>query len=419
MTDHTQEIIQRLHTILQNSLVGLPTDKKSDCLVAMQFPGLPVDPAGYEEDGLSDSLRNILDTGVHIQTAYQPTGSSLFGLFGQILGNTELPAGRELSSKERQRLKVAETYLSKNNTVYQKYYDKYLTIQEALLCAKSRKEYNAAQMQMKRLEQEWTAHGRQKYEEYSKIIRELHTSSPASYFAAVKENYELFPDARLDLSTAGWYLKEDGLSWTSMELTADVSKSSASSQTTSTNEKLEEFYKSPGIWSTIAGWFGAKKGDTVTKEIREVLQKANEAFSSSNMRMTWEMIAVSVQRPWLDLNVLAVKDAKMAGVAPGAYSTGALSADNKGTFPGYITAFIVAKDIEMTMTLSSDLAESLKKNRDTITCGPVANGGGNSINIVERSDNKDKNTSDVTISTGPGKQIIGYIIQPFPCFPSA
>lgn len=416
--DYTQAVLQQLHTQLQNSMIALPADKKADCLAALQFPGLPIDPSEYGENGLSESLQNLLDTGVNMQAAYQPVGSSLFRFFGDILQNAQLPPGKDLTQEEKTQLRIAETYISKNCETYQKYYDKYLEAQQTLASAKGSVARRSAQAAMKKISQEWSAHGRQKYEEHSNVIRELHTSSPASYFISARDNYELYPYADLLLTPAGWHSSEN-LSWTSMELEADAAASSAHSETTSTSKKIQEFYRSPGIWSTICGWFGVRKGVTVTKDIQEVIQKANTEFSSSHMKMSWEMMPVSVQRPWLDLNVLAVKGAKMSGIPRGGYSTGELSANNKGTFPGYITAFIVAKNAEMTMTLSKELSESLKKNSSSITCGPLSGAKETNVNIVENSDNSKKDTSDVTISTGSGKQIIGYIVRPFPCFPTA
>ncbi len=415
----TQEIIQRLHTQMQNTMTAMPADAKTDCLAALQFPGVSIDPSEYDETGLSDSLIQLLDSGVHIQAAFQPADSSLYRMYGQILDNTKLPASQDLSTEEQQRLKIAQKYIRNNSAEYQKYYDRYLDIQTELMAAKSRTARTAAQMKMKRLTQEWSAHGRQKYEEYSNIIRELHISSPASYFTSARENYELYTNADVLLAPAHWYDGNPELSWTSMSLSADSSESSASSQTSSSSRVLEKFYQTPGIWSEIAGWFGIRKGKTVTTELNELVQKANTAFSSSNMNMTWKMMPVTVRRPWLDLNVLALKDAKISGTAPGAYSTGELSPDNRGTIPGYITSFIVAKDIQMTMTLSKDIAESLKENSSSITCGLLSNGKTNSINIAKTHEDRQKGTSDVTISADSGVQLIGYIIRPFPRFPSA
>lgn len=417
--DDTQKMLQRLHTMLQNSMTAASADKKVDSLVALQFPGLPVDASEYGENDVPDSLRTMLDTGVNMQAVYQPTGSRLFSLFGQILNNTEVPSGRELSKEEKTRLKIAETYLTNNQREYQRYYNQYLEIQAAFQEEKNRGKRTALQIRMKQINQEWEAHGKQKYNAYSNVVRELHTSSPAAYFRSVLDGYEIYMDADMDLSPSKWYLTQDELSWTSMEFVADSSEHSDSSRTESASKTIEEFYRSPDVWSTIAGWFGIRRGVTVTKEINEIVQKANDAFSSSGMRMTWKMLPVFVERPWLDLNVLAVKGAKMAGIAPGAFSSGELSTNNRGTFPGYITAFIVAKNIEMTMTVSRTLSEALNRNSSYISCGLLAGGKGTSVSVVESRVDKKKDTADITISAGSGKQIIGYIIRPFPRFPSA
>lgn len=417
--EDTQKMMQRLHTVLQNSMTAASADKKMDSLVVLQFPGLPVDASEFGEDGVPDSLRTMLDTGVNMQAVYQPAGSRLFSLFGQILYNTEVPSGKELSREEKTRLKIAETYLANNQREYQRYYNQYLEIQAAFQAAKNRGERTALQIRMKQINQEWDAHGKQKYNDYSNVVRELHTSSPAAYFRSVLDDYEMYMDADMNLTPSTWYLTQDKLSWTSMEFAADSSEHSASGRTESTNKTIEAFYQSPDVWSTIAGWFGIRRGVTVTTEMNEIVQKANDAFSSSGMRMTWKMMPVFVERPWLDLNVLAVKGAKMAGIAPGAFSSGELSVNNRGTFPGYITAFIVAKDIEMTMTVSSELSEALSRNSSSISCGMLAGGKGTSISVVESREDKKKDTADLTISSGLGKQIIGYIIRPFPRFPSA
>ena len=73
----------------------------------------------------------------------------------------------------------------------------------------------------------------------------------------------------------------------------------------------------------------------------------------SDFEIKFKVRAVQISRPWLDLSILRNKNYTISGEDSGSWSTGELNADNKGSFPLYITQIIVAKDI--TVTASTEM----------------------------------------------------------------
>ena len=68
----------------------------------------------------------------------------------------------------------------------------------------------------------------------------------------------------------------------------------------------------------------------------------------SDVKISFKVRAVQINRPWLDLSVLKNKNYTIYGEDPGSWSTGELDADNKGSFSLLSTQMIVAKDITVT-----------------------------------------------------------------------
>ena len=68
----------------------------------------------------------------------------------------------------------------------------------------------------------------------------------------------------------------------------------------------------------------------------------------SDVKISFKVRAVQINRPWIDLSVLNNKYYTVYGEDPGSWSTGELDADNKGSFPLLSTQMIVARDIKVT-----------------------------------------------------------------------
>ena len=421
MANSIQQMMQDMHTLIQNAMIATPKGSKPQSIAALEFPGTPVVPEDYDDRGLSEPLVSLLDTGAALDIVHSAKGTHLFALYGQILENAELPPGRELTSDEQIKLNKAQLYIKQNAKTYAKYNARLMEAKGKLARAKDSDERHTAQQTIREIEIEWDGHGRTDYEGYVKTIRRLQRSSPASYFIAAKQTYdEYFADDCVRILPAVWYSTEDEqLSWMEMECAQNSQSSSTASRTTSTDKVLKEYYQKTDFWSKVKGWFGIKSTQEVSTSVQQTVEKTNREFSSCGLSMKWEMMRVSVQRPWLDLGVLAVDGLKLAGVSPGAYSSGQLSWENRGLLPGYITGFIVARNISMDMHVSKDMADVLEDNSHSITCGPFHLGKNCTVEKVQNDSSESRDNIHLRIKVNGGAQMIGYIITPFPRFPTA
>ena len=68
----------------------------------------------------------------------------------------------------------------------------------------------------------------------------------------------------------------------------------------------------------------------------------------SDVKISFKVRAVQINRPWLDLGVLNNRNYTIYGEDSGSWSTGELDANNNGSFPLLTTQMIVAKDIAVT-----------------------------------------------------------------------
>ena len=75
------------------------------------------------------------------------------------------------------------------------------------------------------------------------------------------------------------------------------------------------------------------------------ITKYHSLNKQSDVKISFKVRAVQINRPWLDLSVL---NYTVSSERTGSWSTGELSADNKGTFPLLSTQMIVARDITVT-----------------------------------------------------------------------
>ena len=90
-----------------------------------------------------------------------------------------------------------------------------------------------------------------------------------------------------------------------------------------------------------------KLGGSITK-----YQSLNK---QSDVKISFKVRAVQINRPWLDLSILENRNFTINGEDPGSWSTGELDAGNKGLFPLLTTQMIVARDI--TVNASTEMEE--------------------------------------------------------------
>lgn len=98
--------------------------------------------------------------------------------------------------------------------------------------------------------------------------------------------------------------------------------------------------------SASAGLFKLSGNSSLTKK-------------GSNLKISFKVRKVLIQRPWFQPNLMQYPALGIRGMTKGSWSTGQLDfQENKGIFPILPTAFVVARDVEISADSYSDIAES-------------------------------------------------------------
>lgn len=79
--------------------------------------------------------------------------------------------------------------------------------------------------------------------------------------------------------------------------------------------------------------------------------------TQSQIRMTFKIRKVFINRPWLTPLILNYPTLGIQGQKVGSWSSGVLDKTNNGVFPLLPTAFVVAKDVTVSSNMYSDVAE--------------------------------------------------------------
>lgn len=91
-------------------------------------------------------------------------------------------------------------------------------------------------------------------------------------------------------------------------------------------------------------------------------EKSSLTEQGTDLKISFKVRKVTIQRPWLDPIVLCYPTLGMKGMEAGAWSSGDLNKSNKGRFPLLPTAMVVAKDVNISWgTVKSSLENTLKK----------------------------------------------------------
>ena len=426
MAKSFEQMMEELHSLLQKSLVATPQGSVPTSIVGLLFPGTGVDPMQYEGmEGLENPMCALVDEALRPGVVHAPVGGRLSAIYGQILKNTQVPKGADLSREDRTRLNIDREYLSKHSDRYIEFQDKYNEAAAVLRLGSftDRLAKKRAENEVNSIMKAWKAAGKQEYEMRERRVRELLVTSPAAYFMTAAEQYESFGgELAADFYPADWYRDDDHLGWVKMDFDQSSSRNVAKTTTTHSDEVINRVYRKTGAWATICGWFGHKREESRPETIRTVAEETCSTVSYESMSLHFDAALVSISRPWLDFGMLSAKGTRLASYPAGGVSTGELSPDNTGILPGYATGFIVARNVEMDMQMSKEMADYLKKNTDdssktSVQCGPFKLDSTSTVKISENTNTTGSDLLNVHISAGPQKQIIGYVTTVTPRFP--
>lgn len=165
-------------------------------------------------------------------------------------------------------------------------------------------------------------------------------------------------------------------------------------------------------WSAggSAGWGLWRVGASASS----TSQSYSMSTETTGIKISFKIGRIEIRRRWMNPALFSLSGWSVAGRGAGGYSNGQASG-NSGVFPLLPTAFLVARDIQISGSWStSDLqtASQSFSSRGSVGWGPFSLSGSYSNSSSSRRFNS---TFDGTTITVPGIQIIGWIsaIQPF------
>lgn len=421
MEQDFQKVMKELHSMLQSSLLAASDNEKAKSFVSLMLPGIAIDEADYGER--TNSMQVRVDNIVNISPVYDPTSVRLSGIYGQILTNTEFKASKELTSNEKVKLKKANAYIKRHSKSYNSYQEKLFKLQISLSKAASELDRKKVKKQLLLLQNDWNANGKEEYEGQLKCVRELRISSPASYFSSLESNFQM-DDEHLSLFTPEkWYLKNDNLAWQSINCSDWSEHGSTRSSSTHIDQVTDKIYQRKDIWAKIGGWFGVnQKQETSRETVNRIIEESNKNFNTSSFEIAFSVARVGLQRDWMDTGIFGINGTRMSGYAAGGISTGDLdSGKNTGIAPAYISDILVAKDIELTMDVSRDMASYLEESirnstKATVSCGPFSLNENSQINVLKGGQENEKGNVTIRLKN-PSKQMIGVVASILPAYP--
>lgn len=426
MAKSFEQMMEELHTLLQKSLVATPQGSKPTSVVGLMFPGMGIDPAQYDGmEGSKNPMCLLVDEALRPGVVHAPVGSKLSTLYGQILKNTQVPQSRELAREEQTKLNIAKEYIKNHSKKYRTYkrdYDEATAVLQ-LDYFTDRLTKQRAQNKVNDIMKDWKSDGKQEYETRERQMRELLISSPAAYFDSAAERYDSFgSELAATFYPSDWFREDGHLGWTQMDFGRSSALSATTTKTTHSDETINRIYHQTGVWATICGWFGVRREESHPERIKKVVEETDSSVSYESMSLRFEAAQVSVSRPWLDLGPLTAGGTKLASYRAGGVSTGELSPDNTGALPGYVTGLILARNVEMEMQMSKEMASYLQSvtnssSTESTQCGPFKLDRSATVTVTENKDSKGSDLLTVHISAGPQKQVIGYVATVLPRFP--
>ena len=168
------------------------------------------------------------------------------------------------------------------------------------------------------------------------------------------------------------------------------------------------------------------------------LDKASLTEEGSDLKITFKVRKVNIERPWLNPDILKHSNLGIKSFKRGEWSTGSLDPkENPGTFPLLPTACIVVKNIKVSaVAFSANFEERIQRDSaavskiwtlntnskisrlNQIEIGPFAVGGthNNFLGCTKTRHHYNKESKTLEVD---GAQIIGWICTVIPEFPKA
>lgn len=431
---------------------GVP--KEDNVFYSFAAPGVPINPSDLAlGDGTTTAevtaaavFSQLVNNVPNPDKAWNRTETKVWDVYERAITNIDLPDA-ELSADEKTMLKKAQDYLvqtvTKKNPFTDKdetttgpspavkAYDTYMGSYKAALQA-----FNAARIQANSPNaspevvqnfnmngptmrdtvvaayQKWEGEGNKGYVEQARgIIGNLTSKGPAAMYADMRASFKMARAQHPQLGTylPTWYFPEGVLgeqyanSWTQFHFTKDDVSTTTHNSSTSWGASASGSW---GLWhASASAQYGSESSDY--------------QCDTENMGLKCELVQIPISRPWL--NGLIFKShgwkwAESSGFGP--ISNGQNPPSLDGMMPIFPTAMIVARNVEITLDMTSEHNTAAMKQIST-----QASGGWGPFSVSGNYSHKESTSTHDYTATGsglkiPGAQIIAFVCDRLPLCPS-
>jgi hypothetical protein len=419
-------------------MAGRPAIEPENTFVTLAFPGLPVDVSQFDNawspsnpDGEMSKVENFawfVDQIPKMQAIYATSELSVDKLYGQIVQAKVVPEEPDPATEQvRQEAEdflftdgrvpspIHQNYLEKQNsyaTALMNYMDKYMDHDFSKPRDQRKWALLGPALQVP-VDQAWdafrTAAG--EVEEKLAILRQVRGSNVPKIFSQAAKQYDKTTTASLIDGGSKWHQ--------GFAIPGNWFAESAVNNFTHIKLKSESYYRSErskfsswsgntglgwGLWSFSGGSSGQSESHDIHRETEE-------------LEVAFKLGRVTIHRPWLDASLFHLPRWSVGGVEPGGYSTGKIGPNNDGMFALLPTAFMVARDIEISAQWSEsdrNYAERAVEHKTGGGWGPFRVSGKYHSRTESRSFRSEFDGTTISV---PGIQVIAWVNSVLPFCP--
>lgn len=423
------EITQKLYsTINQYTTSGVDSSGKPRFLILLT-PGILLDPAADLDPGKTDLhlFSTILDRAPSGSWIYMPKNMTAYDEYARVIKYHQ-PPQFQLTSDQKKQLKAAQKilYADVGSGTPSDEYKQFKAKRTALIYASNAVDMFQSANPKTPVPPDLASALQDAYDDYNLFgkanevltaeatVQQLQSLNPNEWWGELQNkmqsNQKLFngtPFGPLSFfpDYSVWFDKTK--SWTGVSLTESKIEQSNTSSHTSVGGG---FSGSWGLWSVGGSW-----GQETTR--------TSSQFTGTNVAVNLEMTQVGVQRDWMDDLVFhsnawqwgsGVPDCSL--ISDGGDANQGVTP--KGQMPFLITGLLLARNVSLTGTWSSDLKttyDSMTRGGGSIGWGPFSFGGG--YLSTEHTDYNNAQISGSTI-TFADPQLIGFFVEILPLSPN-
>lgn len=426
----SEEMLEVLFNEINNIIMPMnpsnPTAPPAG-FVTMAVPGTTVNSADFDPNTPAgrENLYAYMDRLPAVDKRYVDSAKRCSDLYGQILSAATPDDDPEAAAAKEKAYQDALSFLTDDVVdAYEDYEDEYYDARDELFSLMndpdaSEGDRKKAQRASDRAWKHWTTKGlKQKVEEAFNVCSAYLLCTPKSFFAQAGKTFEECKDPTTGLrpvvcTPSIWATDPSKLSWANVTVTHNSSVSKVSDYTKQVDESFSADFKM-GLWSASA-----------SGGYHDRVHKLNASSTVDNLGMSFDIARVDLRRDWFMGSLLTYPGTKIPGYDRGALCSGSLETAASCTFPFLPTSFVVARNINLYNTFTSEeealFEESTSWSLDAkVGYGPFSISSNTSVSTDLSEDEKKQFGDAIKVSVGEGMQIIGFVNTILtPAFPAA